>query len=113
MIPLKNIIYFDISNNLITKLDDSTFIYNQKMESIGLQSNKLTTITNLTFSHMTGLQFAMLESNIINQIDNQSFIDTTDMREIHLYSNPIVSTTSPQVLRELCRYATSLCNVLF
>lgn len=82
---LENMIRLTLSNNSISRLDESVFSKDSKLEFLALSDNNLTSVTG-TFNRTRRLKELKLSSNMIHDITD-AFKGLTLLRKISMRSN--------------------------
>ncbi len=116
--PVPKLKTLNLSNNQLTDISGLftySSAYYSRLTHINLSFNKLTQITNTTFSNVKSLTHLYLNDNNINAIALNSFEGLLSLRQLHFYNNPyydLAATNMMQMLNllQLCSIASNLCQ---
>ncbi|KAM9308464.1 LOW QUALITY PROTEIN: toll-like receptor 12 [Gastrophryne carolinensis] len=87
--PTMQLIYFNVSHNYITSLQNKQFICLKHLRILALQNNRIRDIAESAFHHLNQLQVLNLQYNNLLVIDKLTFTNLFVLRQINLYGNRI------------------------
>ena len=100
----------DLSNNLLTKLENDTFDDVNQLSTIDFSSNMISMIEAGAFNGLTSLQYIHLEWNNLTRLDNSTFAGCNNLQVIYLNNNPNLDKTN---VESLCPTTAPNCKVYF
>ena len=97
-------------NNLLTELDNSVFLGQNKLSYINIESNRLSNIGAKTFNDLSSLQFLFLSNNKLSKLDDSIFSGCNKLSLVYLTNNTELQTSN---LQSLCPKEATICKVVY
>ncbi|KAL3281887.1 hypothetical protein HHI36_005092 [Cryptolaemus montrouzieri] len=85
----KDLLYVDLSNNHFVSIQPNSFIYQEKLQELHLNKNKLSAINNKTFHGLKSLTVLNLRENYIEELPANLFLGLQKLEELNLGKNRI------------------------
>ncbi|KAM5173000.1 toll-like receptor 12 [Mantella aurantiaca] len=98
--PKMELVYLNVSNNLLTRLYKGQFGCLKKLEVLSLEHNKMNIIENLSFNGLSHLRVLSLQNNDLFTISNFTFASLLSLTQLNLYGN-IIYKIDPHVFNDL------------
>lgn len=84
-----DLINLDLSNNHLFNIPPRTFMFQAKLQELHLNHNKISSITNLTFTGLQSLTVLNLRKNILDELGSHAFLTLPKLEELDLGQNRI------------------------
>lgn len=81
--------HLDLSNNHLFNIPPRTFMFQSKLQELHLNHNKISTITNHTFSGLHALTVLNLRGNLLDEVGARTFHTLIKLEELNLGQNRI------------------------
>ncbi|KAK9873680.1 hypothetical protein WA026_023618 [Henosepilachna vigintioctopunctata] len=85
----KDLLYVDLSNNHFVSIQPKSFIYQEKLQELHLNKNKLSAINNKTFLGLQSLTVLNLRENYMEELPAGVFSGLKKLEELNLGKNRI------------------------
>jgi Leucine-rich repeat (LRR) protein len=85
----KDLQYVDLSNNHLVNIPTKSFVYQEKLQELHLNKNKLSSINNKTFQGLKSLTVLNLRENFLEELPKGLFSIMPKLEELNLGQNRI------------------------
>lgn len=85
----KDLQYVDLSINHLISIPTKSFIYQEKLQELHLNNNKLSSVTNKTFQGLKSLTVLNLRENFLDELPRGLFTVLSKLEELNLGQNII------------------------
>lgn len=91
---LSRLLYLNLSNNTITKLNKDTFVGLGNLDALTLDHNNITKLEAGCFKGLDKLQTLTIKYNAISAIEGGAFSDLYELKRLFMYKNNLKVITS-------------------
>lgn len=85
----KDLLYVDLSNNHFVTIQPNSFIYQERLQELYLNKNKISAINNSTFDGLKSLAILNLRENFIEELPKGLFSNLPKLEELNIGKNRI------------------------